>query len=384
MKYEPLKEDLIRQVIPSRARFYVESRGWRRVEGVRESTAVYRHPAFEDEELMIPDQSFGDYTLRIYDVLVKLAEKEARDPRDVLSDILLKSPADIVEVKIVEKVTEDGTIPLESGIKLVKGTRDLLKASAHAVIAVPGIPDDRVASLTDDFLENCRMAPAERGSYVVRFVCPSGVLPDAQTDFISKEPASSLTRKVTTKLMEEVNSLVDVVRSGREEVPSSLPKQERMIRREFCGALSELEPRDEDAVVNLGVAWAGKKPPKMKSPQVIHINKKYFAGIRGIGMKLAEEPIEVPLRIIGRIFELEDRFDLSAPEEIKKIEVRFWFVEKERQLKVKMVLPLEEREKAFHAFENMLDISVEGRLVRGEKINTIEEARDFKIVGLSK
>jgi hypothetical protein len=384
MRYEMLKKGLIRKVIPSRARFYVESRGWQRVEGIRESTAVYRHPALENEELMIPDQSFADYTLRIYDVLVKLAEIESRDPRDVLSDLLLESPADIVEVKIVERVTEDGTIPLESGIRLVKGTRDLLKASAHAVIAAPGVPDDRAAALTDDFLQGCRMAPPERGSYVVRFVCPSGVLPSTQTDLISMEPGLSLTRKVTTTLMEEVGSLVNAVQSGKGEVPLSLPKRERTIRRDFCGALGELEPRDEDAVVNLDVAWAGEKPPKMKSPQVIHISKKHFVGIRRIGVRLAEEPAEVPLKIKGRIFDLEDRFDFSAPEEIKRIEVRFWFMEKDRQFKAKMTLPLEERERAFHAFENMLDISVEGRLVRGEKISTIEEARNFRIVGSSR
>jgi hypothetical protein len=384
MKYEPLKEDLIRKVIPSRARFYVESKGWRRVEGMRESIAVYRHPDFEDEELIIPDQSFRDYALRIYDVLVKLAEKEARDPRDVLSDILLESPADIVEVKIVEKVTEDGTIPLESGIKLVKGTRDLLKASAHAVIATPEMPDDRIASLTDNFLQNCRMAPAERGSYVVRFVCPSGILPVTQTNLFSKEPGLPLTRKVTIMLMEKVHSLIEVVESGKEDVLSSLPKRERMISREFCGALGELEPKDEAAIVNLDVVWAGKKPPKVKSPQVIYIHSKHFAGIRGIGERLAEEPEEEPSRFVGRIFELEDRFDISAPEEIKKIEIHFRFMEKDRQFKAKMTLPLEEREKAFNAFENMLDISIEGRLLRGDKINTIEEAKNFKIVGLDK
>lgn len=383
MKYEPLKEDLIRKVIPLRARFYVESKGWRRVEGVRESTAVYRHPAFEGEELMIPDQSFGDYALRIYDVLIKLAEKEARDPRDVLSDILLESPADIVEVKIVEKVTEDGTIPLESGIKLVKGTRDLLKASAHAVIAAPGIPDDRVTSLTDDFLQNCRMAPAERGSYVVRFVCPSGILPATQTNLFSITPGPSLTRKVTTALMERVHSLVEVAEREKGEDLVALPERERTITLEFCGALGELEPKDEASIVDLDVAWAGKRPLKIRSPQMIHIRKNHFTEIRGIGKRLAEKPEEGFALYVGRIFELKDVIDISAPDEIKKIEIHFRFIEKDRQLKAKMTLPLEEREKAFDAFEKRLDISVEGRLTKGEIVNTIEEARNFKIVNLS-
>src|SRR5712691_1575061 len=130
MEYKDLPEELVRLVTPLDARTYAAAAGWQPLEGVNGTVAVYHHPSSDLDQLVVPLDAHGDtYGRRMAEVIAHLAEKEDRPAREVLDELLLP-PADVLRLRVATPEAARGTLPLEEGIQLMRGGRDLLLAAA--------------------------------------------------------------------------------------------------------------------------------------------------------------------------------------------------------------------------------------------------------------
>src|SRR5258708_15327754 len=124
------KEDLS-ALRPEDVQLYLTSRGWQKEpSGPSAKATVYRYPAESDAEVVLPrTRELADYALRMGDVAQMIAVVEQRSIREVLLD-LSAPPADVIRLGILAPEASLGTLPLEEGIRLMKGGRYMLLAAA--------------------------------------------------------------------------------------------------------------------------------------------------------------------------------------------------------------------------------------------------------------
>src|SRR5262249_29465908 len=141
---------------------------------------VLHFPAENEAEVLLPRrQEFADYALRIADLLQTVAAVEQRSIWDVLHDVS-GPPADVLRFRHTAATSTLGVLPLEEGVRLIRGPRDLLLAAACSVHnPQPYYPKQSFKEALD-FLASCRLGQTERGSYIATVLAPVPPTVDAQ------------------------------------------------------------------------------------------------------------------------------------------------------------------------------------------------------------
>src|SRR5438093_4255183 len=125
-----LPETLLRQLDPAQVRWYAVQAGWKPVTGTKRPVIVLNHPTDELTQLQIPTAgSDRERAFLMGEAVRRLAEEEQRSPWEVLDD-LTALHADTLRLRVESRDAEAGTLPLEEGLRLFQGGRDLLLAAA--------------------------------------------------------------------------------------------------------------------------------------------------------------------------------------------------------------------------------------------------------------
>lgn len=167
-----VRAGVIRKLRPLTVRHYAEARGWTLIDGIPGSLLVLEHPEHGLRQLQIPtderDPSFFD---AMSHVLIRLVELEQRSAEAVLED-LQSSDADVLRVRVANHDAEGGQLSLAADVALREGARRALLASACSVINPVPYHPRMSRSEPDSLLAACRAGQTERGSYVVKIICP--------------------------------------------------------------------------------------------------------------------------------------------------------------------------------------------------------------------
>ena len=135
MTRDELPAETARLVTPRALKGYAEGLGWKRVEGVNGSIAVYQNPKSPLRQMIVPlDEQFDDYGERTAEAIRKLAEYEKRPASEILNHLLLP-PADLLRFREISSAAEAGDLPLDHAARLIDGTRRMLLSVAHSVVA---------------------------------------------------------------------------------------------------------------------------------------------------------------------------------------------------------------------------------------------------------
>jgi len=167
---------------PREVATYLRATGWTQVE-TAERFSVW---SLNHEEILLPnDQQVGDYASRIGDAVKTVTGIEGRPELDVIRDIT-EASSDVLRFRSIQGGRTDG-IPLDAGVRLVQGVRDVLVAAACAAISPRSYYPNRKPDRALEYLRDVRMAQPERGSYVIAVVSP---VPPAlgQISLFSEEP----------------------------------------------------------------------------------------------------------------------------------------------------------------------------------------------------
>jgi hypothetical protein len=274
----------IRKLRPLAVRQYAEARGWTRIDGIPGPFLVLGHPEHGLRQLQIPtderDPSFVD---AMSHVILRLVELEQRSTQAVLED-LQSSDADVLRVRVANHDAEGGQLSLAADVMLREGARRALLASACSVINPVPYHPRMSRSEADSLLAACRAGQTERGSYVVKIVCPLHAVKE-DLDLVAPMP---FTRRVTMHLMTTTSELMTSIERGNVDAFIDSDAEHPALSSNLCDALVRMQP--ETGQVELATTWAAdprvRPPTQDQVPTRVVIKAEYLPEIERAAQRL--------------------------------------------------------------------------------------------------
>ncbi|HHY67459.1 MAG TPA: hypothetical protein GX517_09740 [Alicyclobacillus sp.] len=214
-------------------------------------------------EILLPlDRSLRDYAARMGELLQTLEQEEHRSQLEILRDIKTIS-GDLIRLRLARADFQSGTLPLEAGVKLVQGVRDMLAAAACAAVSPKAYYQARRPTVVTEYMQKVHLGQTEQGSYVVTVlsrVPPELVL--GQQRLPLEPPEDPFERRVTM-------TLADALSAAREAadvaaVQGVLDGFEQGIARgisaNLCEAIQAVGDTPVVERIDVSVAWAATRP----------------------------------------------------------------------------------------------------------------------------
>lgn len=275
---------------------YLANNGWRRESGSSQGPAIW---SLDDEyELLVPARdNMGDSDLRIRDILQCLSAVEDRSPTDISQEI--SSP--LVDTQWYRSFPEGhptGFTALTSGLQAVQGVRDLISASARAVVDGPhfafsGKPPGSVAGL----LRRVELGPTRPGSFILTVRVPAtGPAVSART-----EPLPG--RGVLLQMFEALSA---VAAASHEDTLTAFDNTVTAgVSADFCIALSDLAGLQRREPFEISFRWARGLQSAVPT-QAIAFPAGTGALIRAASRRLRQLNASGAATVIGRVESLHD------------------------------------------------------------------------------
>ena len=254
--------EALRAVPPAALSAWAHTAGWRRTGTYRKHSDVYEAPG--KPEIVLPrTQRLGDYATVVSDIIRIFAADAGRDELSLYRD-LVTADSDVIRVRAVE--SEDGSLPLEAGVDLVQGARDLLLAAACSLRDRP-LPLYRVAAHRDAnaLLNRFRLGQTEQGSFTVTLLSAPltpALRPPTQLPLFSGDEAAPISeeRRLTQRFAEALSA----AREAAESVVSAPDSNafaatvSKGVSANLCEALVKVVA--PFSAVDIGVHWAWTRP----------------------------------------------------------------------------------------------------------------------------
>jgi len=255
MKASIQDKDALCSLLPLNAATYLRTRGWNEVKREQHRYSLWNRK--DDRgvfETVLPlEHEFRDYTVRIAEVLYTLEIVEERSQLEILRDMMTTS-SDVIRIR-TERDSKEDSVPIESGVALVKNARDLLLAAACSTVAPRAYYPTRKPDEALKYLENLRMGQTERGSFVITLLSP--VTPDLQAPAYS-DNTDPFERRVTKTLMRALAALREAAEESA-ATGSIKPFETAMslgVSVNLCDALANLQEETKADTLEVGISWA--------------------------------------------------------------------------------------------------------------------------------
>jgi hypothetical protein len=366
---------------PDDVRWYVLGRGWKVQPTKNPSLMAFNSPTDLNLQIQVPVGVNGrDAGILMAEVVRKLAAAENR-PLDEVSQDIRHPFEDILRLRVQSGAAEAGTLPLEDGLKLLQGGRELLRAAACSAHQPQAYYLRKSYKPVEEFIERCHIGQTARGSYVATILSPPmapaapGLFDHLEDDFADDLPFE---RRVTLTLVRGLGVLQSAIQLASEE-----PIEKGVshgVSADLCDALSNLTGLDEQANLRIEMGWSPVRPRvPNEAQQPFRFTAPDLAFIGEAGRKLRRkvlrsESIEGP--IIGLKIDptlLESDYGT----------VTMRAVIDGRLASVRFTLSASDYAAACNAHRDKVPVHVKGILRRGEqsKLFQLEEVKGFTVIG---
>ncbi|MGF1583585.1 MAG: hypothetical protein ACFCD0_30065 [Gemmataceae bacterium] len=299
---------------------YLQTHGWTRQKNNWDDVGVYHSSTNPDAEILLPlSTKWGDYALRMGETIQMISEVEKRPVWEVLNDLSVP-PSDVLRLRIAGAEAERGVLPLEDGLKLFQGGRDLLLAAAcSAHDPKPYYPRKNFQKAVE-FVDSCRLGQTERGSFVATILAPvppdideQMVLEGIEEDFwIEQEPFA---RRATIQIMRGLQAVEQAIQN--DSAKSLLESVDQGVSSNFCDALRGMQPANTQSSLEISMSWSRVRS---RLPRSISARAEFapghFAIIEEAGRLLRERAQPKQQRLEGVISMLrkapQDLFEKDA------------------------------------------------------------------------
>lgn len=362
---------------PLPVRNYAESRGWLPVSGIRGRLWVFSHPVEKLRQVQIPmDADAPDFPEAMLIMASRFAELEGRGLEEVLSD-LQHPDADTLRFRVVTPDAQGGQLPLADDISLREGARRALLAAASSVVS-PARHHPRLSrNQAEQLVKSCLAGQTERGSYVLKIVCPLNAVEEPQTLFES----APFVRRTTQLLMEATGELVGSIEGDAVEELLERDRQAPRISWNLCDALLRMRP-SEGGKVQLSVNWAAdpSTPPPAGVPTSVSLPAEYFPRIEQVANALRPLTTQPqPQLLIGTVESLDGTVGDDG-RRAGDVVIRV-FTEEGDAVTARAALTVEQYAAADQAhMQGHGYVWMRGTLRRGARIGRIEQIEDFDLV----
>ena len=165
--------DVLASLAPLGVAAYLRSKNWRQTAAIGDKGSVWTFRSVDDGqfEILLPlNRELRDFAARMGDLLHTLEIVESHEhnqPRsqlEILADIT-NSTSDVLRIRLAD--AENGTLPIEQGVRVVEQARDLLLAAACATVQPRSAYQTRKPTQATEYLGHVRIGAPERGSFVL-------------------------------------------------------------------------------------------------------------------------------------------------------------------------------------------------------------------------
>jgi len=381
-----LPKHQIDAVRPEDLQQYLQGHGWVvSPEASSVDVAVLHHPAQPEAEVLLPRRrEFGDYALRVADVIRTVAAVEQRAIGEVLRDVS-GPPADVIRLRLAAPGATLGVLPLEEGIQLIQGGRDLLLAAAcSAHQPQPHYPRQTFREALD-FLADCRLGQTERGSYVATLLAPVPPVIEPQPSLfaavenqeveLANEPYS---RRVTVLLMTALNVIGHGIQTGNPQ--SVLAGVRQGVSANLCDALTRMKPSGDQSSLQVEMNWSPARARLPRTvPSKVRLAQGAFDIIEEIGRQLHERFIAANRHIEGHVVALQAETNLFEGFE-GRVTLRCPL--DDQLIRIRLILNRDDYAKACDAHRDGRRVAVTGILHRDGAMKMVEllQPRNFAIL----
>ena len=375
MKAEISDSNVLSTLRPLDIISYLHATGWRNVEDLGDRASVWLSGRTEDIEVIVPKrQNFGDFSLRVSEILKTLSHVENRSQLQVFSDVSSVS-SDVVRLRAATRDSEQGTLPIDNGVAFVGGAYDAILAAACSTVVRKGNFPSRKPVRANEYLKRVRLGQTERGSFILTLHCPGTPrLRPAQTnDFSLDEPFE---RRVTKTLM---SGLVAVRNAAQHAASTSdfAPFRQSVsagVSANLCSAILKLGAVVPDARVEVDMVWARSRGPETDVPNSVFIEPDYYPVIEEAVRLFTEIEPQEDFHLIGFIQQLDRR----ESDSIGTVSVISVVDEKARRVTIN--LPESQYAIATDAHTRRKTISCVGELVKEGRSYKLLYPRDLQML----
>lgn len=199
MKAHILDDEALRAISPAALAAFARSEGWLKTEPFGAHADVYA--GANRPEIVLPrTDRLADYASSVSRLIGYFAKATDRDELATYRD-LVGADRDVVRVRSTSH-DDDGSIPLDAGVKIVEQSRDMLLAAACAARSPQPLFRAGANREASEYMRRVRLGQTEHGSFVVTLLAPVPPLLQLQLDpswgSLEDEP---MERMVTRRLM---------------------------------------------------------------------------------------------------------------------------------------------------------------------------------------
>ena len=257
---------------------YLRVNGWHKATDIDNRASVWAKAQVQNDEpdITLPlKDTFGDYALRIGEILRTLSEIEKRSELEIIRDISTAT-SDTIRIRARGQSTDDGTLPLEDAVTFVERSRDMLLSAACAAIEKRSFFAKRKPQRAMEYLREVRMGQTEHGSYVLTIHSPvPPELKPNQDDLFYSEISEPYERQVTMTLTSALAALERA--TSRAAMNGDMrPFNEAVaigVSANLCDSVIGLANVSQNATLDIHVSWSRTRPITSDTPTRIVLGR---------------------------------------------------------------------------------------------------------------
>jgi hypothetical protein len=216
---------------------FLSTSGWTK-KAANDYASVWK---FRDSEILMPAQEARDYFRRVREAIAELSTVMAQTEEAVFRQILA-SGFKLLKISSVGARSSDGTVSFEAGCKLLMSVRDLLLASASAVVEPRRMYTGKRSDLVSSFIDDARLGQTEHGSFVWTVLAP--IVQKTEAILPGIAPETPFGEQVVTKLLDAtklVRQAAERTDGGSDWFATSfVPLVEKGVSANLCAALCNM------------------------------------------------------------------------------------------------------------------------------------------------
>lgn len=354
---------------PSEAVGYLVSQGWQRVHLVDGRSAVWVSPDGA-HEVFVPLRSEGpDYGPLLLDALTTISRREERTVGSVADDMRTTS-ADVVRMRRVGH--GDDLLPLDLGARFFASAANVMVAAACAAYEPRASYGPRKAAEINDFTRQAGFDRTERGSFVVKIVCPlTPRIHPAQA--LLHPPFARLATEMLVRALEAARSAAtNAIVHG--DLDSFVGVVDRGVSANLCSALGEMGGDASIREVEVGVTWA-RAWPRPPGGDRITLSRELLGIMSQGATRLADVDEREDYEVVGPV--------VFASSESGAGEVRINVLLEGRPRKVRVSLGADDYNRAVHAHarrDQGVLVRCAGDLVKDGRMYRLLNPRRFEVL----
>lgn len=243
-------------ISPAALSAYARSEGWQKTEEYGEHSDVYA--ADNRPEVIVPRTTqLGDYPEVVSRLISIFAEVAGADDLALYRD-LVTADRDVIRFRAA--ASKDGSIPINRGLDLVEGARNMVLAAACSLREPRRLYRAGANKEASDYLDRVRLGQTEQGSFTITLLTPV-IPPPTQPalDSVGEAEDEPIERRVTSRLAEALHA----VRKATEDANSGATNAfyftvDSGVSANLCEALVQLIQPFPDT--DITTVWARTRP----------------------------------------------------------------------------------------------------------------------------